>query len=502
MLKNTKILSNKNDVTTVIEGSVALCYGHFNLIHPGHLRYLQHSKSLADVLVVAIKSDRELKEESFGKYFSEEERSESVSNLEIVDIVVVLNGLTLEELVNIIKPKVLVLGKEFEQRKTKQVNLAIDAVNRQGETVFHAGEIHYATTNLLHGNVLDIDSNSRSQLNKICKKYKITEKDLQNRLDNFSNVELVIIGDTIVDNYVACDAIGMSAEAPVLVVKELENKEFIGGAAIVASHVASLGAKCHYISVAGEDVQSDMVVESLTKQDVKTSLIIDKSRPTTYKTRYMVENQKLFRVSKIKDHKISKVVEQEIVAQLNKLAPNVDGILVSDFVYGVITQTILDEISKLAKKFNIKLFGDLQCSSQVGKVTKFNDFDLITPTEKESRIALDDNESGVEWISNTLLKKTNSKNMLLKLGSDGFIAYSNGKSIQRQNFPALTVNPVDVTGAGDSLFAAMSVSLSSGSDLIEASTIGACVASIVVKEVGNMPIKKDKLDSCIFNILE
>jgi len=173
LLKNTKILSNKNDVTTVIEGSVALCYGHFNLIHPGHLRYLQHSKSLADVLVVAIKSDRELKEESFGKYFSEEERSESVSNLEIVDIVVVLNGLTLEELVNIIKPKVLVLGKEFEQRKTKQVNLAIDAVNRQGETVFHAGEIHYATTNLLHGNVLDIDSNSRSQLNKICKKYKM-----------------------------------------------------------------------------------------------------------------------------------------------------------------------------------------------------------------------------------------------------------------------------------------------------------------------------------------
>ena len=148
------------------------------------------------------------------------------------------------------------------------------------------------------------------------------------------------------------------------------------------------------------------------------------------------------------------------------------------------------------------MFGDLQCSSQVGKVTKFNDFDLITPTEKESRIALDDNESGVEWISNTLLKKTNSKNMLLKLGSDGFIAYSNGKSIQRQNFPALTVNPVDVTGAGDSLFAAMSVSLSSGSDLIEASTIGACVASIVVKEVGNMPIKKDKLDSYIFNILE
>jgi bifunctional ADP-heptose synthase (sugar kinase/adenylyltransferase) len=207
-------------------------------------------------------------------------------------------------------------------------------------------------------------------------------------------------------------------------------------------------------------------------------------------------------VSRIKDHKISKNIEQEIINKLNKLAPDIDGIMVSDFVYGVITKNILDEITRLSKKFNIKLFGDLQCSSQVGKVTKFNDFDLITPTEKESRVALDDNESGVEWIANTLLKKTNSKNMLLKLGPDGFIAYSNDKLIQRQNFPALTVNPVDVTGAGDSLFAAMSVSLSSGASLIESSAIGVCMASLAVKEVGNIPISKEKLSSYMGNILE
>jgi len=501
MSANNKIISVDSLVLDE-SNDIVFCYGHFNLIHPGHLRYLQHAKTLATKLIVIVVSDKELDKDLFGQHFSEEERAESLANLQIVDHVVILNDITLDKLVDIIKPKVLVFGKEFEQKQPKKISLAIVAASKQGKVVFHAGEIHYSTANLLHGNISDIESGSRGQLNAICKKYNITLNNLQNRLNSFSDSKLIVIGDTIVDNYVACDALGMSAEAPVLVVKELENREFIGGASIVASHVAALGANCHYISVVGEDALAKMVEKVLTDRGIESSLVIDPSRPTTYKTRYMVENQKLFRVSKIKDHKISKVVEQEIVAQLNKLAPNVDGILVSDFVYGVITQTILDEISKLAKKFNIKLFGDLQCSSQVGKVTKFNDFDLITPTEKESRIALDDNESGVEWISNTLLKKTNSKNMLLKLGSDGFIAYSNGKSIQRQNFPALTVNPVDVTGAGDSLFAAMSVSLSSGSDLIEASTIGACVASIVVKEVGNMPIKKDKLDSYIFNILE
>ena len=502
MNSHNKIIST-NDAIALNAANVALCYGHFNLIHPGHLRYLQHAKTLATKLVVIVVSDKELDKDLFGQHFSEEERAESLANIQIIDYVIILNNSTLDKLIEIIKPEVLVLGKEHEQKQSKQIDLAVNAVHRQGRVVFHAGETHYSTANLLHENVSDLESSSRDQLNKICKKYKITLNSLQGRLNNFSESRLVVIGDTIVDNYVACDALGMSAEAPVLVVKELENREFIGGAAIVASHVATLGAKCHYISVIGKDDQSNIVSKSLIEQNISADLIVDTSRPTTYKTRYMVENQKLFRVSRIKDHKISEKIEQEIIDRLTILAPNIDGILVSDFVYGVITQNILGTISNLSKQFDIKLYGDLQCSSQVGKVSKFNGFDLITPTEKESRLALDDIESGIEWIANTLLERTHSKNMLIKLGADGFIAYSsNAKFTQRQNFPALSINPVDVTGAGDSLFAAMSVCLSSGASLIEASVIGTCMASLAVKQVGNIPITNNRLGQYISEVLE
>jgi len=420
--------------------------------------------------------------------------------LQIVDGVIILNQLTLDKLVDIVKPSVLVLGKEFEQKQPKKISLAISTANKEGSVKFHAGEVHYFNSNLLHKNVSDIESSNRNKLNSICKDYNINVNNLEDRLNNFSNSKLVVIGDTIVDNYVACDALGMSAEAPVLVVKELENREFIGGAAIVASHVAALGAKCHYISVVGEDEQSNIVSKSLIEQGISADLIVDTSRPTTYKTRYMVENQKLFRVSRIKDHKISEEIEQEIINKITTLAPDIDGILVSDFVYGVVTQNVLNKISNLSKQFDIKLYGDLQCSSQIGKVSKFNGFDLITPTEKESRIALDDDESGIEWVATTLLKNTNSKNMLMKLGSDGFIAYSKNL-IDRQDFPALSVNPVDVTGAGDSLFAVMSVSLSSGANLIEASVIGTCMASLAVKEIGNTPITNDRLNQYIYEVL-
>ena len=500
MSYSNKIVST-NDAIALNAANVALCYGHFNLIHPGHLRYLQHAKTLATKLVIIVVSDKELDKDSFGQHFNEEERAESLANLQIVDHVIILNNSTLDKLIDVIKPEVLVLGKEYEQVQSKRIALAINAVHRQGRVVFHAGEAHYATSNLLHGNVLDIEKTSIDSFKAICKNHKLTLNTLQDRLNSFPNSKLLVIGDTIVDNYVACDAIGMSAEAPVLVVKELENREFLGGAAIVASHVRALGAQCHYISVVGEDSSSRMVAKVLEERSVSTDLLIDSSRPTTYKTRYMVENQKLFRVSRIKDHKISKNIEQKIINKLNKLAPDIDGIMVSDFVYGVITQSILDTISRLSKQYNIKLFGDLQCSSQIGNVTKFNGFDIITPTEKESRIALDDNESGIEWVATTLLKDTNSKNMLMKLGSDGFIAYSSNLA-DRQDFPALSVNPVDVTGAGDSLFAAMSVSLSSGASLIEASVIGTCMASLAVKEVGNTAIANSKLSQYMSDILE
>ena len=184
------MLNNKSlhlNVKKLSKDSVALCYGHFNLIHPGHLRYLQHAKTLADKLVVAITSDKELDKDSFGHHFSEKERAESITNLQIVDYVVILNKFTLYELVDIVKPRALVLGKEFKQKQPEQISLAISTANKEGSVVFHAGEVHYSNSDLLHKNVSDIENSNKDKLNLICKDYNITINNLQSRLKSFSN---------------------------------------------------------------------------------------------------------------------------------------------------------------------------------------------------------------------------------------------------------------------------------------------------------------------------
>ena len=149
------------------------------------------------------------------------------------------------------------------------------------------------------------------------------------------------------------------------------------------------------------------------------------------------------------------------------------------------------------------IFGDVQCSSQIGEITNFKDFSLLCPNEKETRIALKDNVSGLEKLSQKIIKITNTKRLIMKLGADGFIAYDkSGSRIKTQSFPALSVNPLDVAGAGDSLLAVMAIGLSSNQSLISTSAIGCCMASIAVETMGNSPISKEKLIEKLINVFQ
>ena len=176
--------------------------------------------------------------------------------------------------------------------------------------------------------------------------------------------------------------------------------------------------------------------------------------------------------------------------------------MISDFVYGLITPNILKTISELSKKHKFSVFGDLQCSSQVGNVSKFKNFDLICPTERESRIALGTQDEGIEWVANSLMEQTKTRNLIMKLGREGFIAYEShdDEFINRQHFPSLSINPVDVAGAGDSLLSALSVGLCSGATLMQSSAIGAGMASIAVQQLGNIPVSYQQLKNNLSKI--
>ncbi len=483
---------------------IALAYGHFSSIHPGHIRYLRNAKSFGNKLVVALRGDND-KPKSEKYIFSMKERSESLAMLKIADLLVLLENDELEELVKKLKPKVIILGTEYKSLLFNQVKETIVFAENNGiKVVFDSGENVYASTELLSESNLDIDSARKKLLLESCNKQNIDPSCLIKKLPSLRNTPMLIIGDSIVDEYAACEALGMSAEAPVLVVKELETKTYAGGAAVVASHVKQLGGKCFFISVTGNDNNSEFLEKELNKKSIETFLIKDESRPTTFKKRYMVENQKLFRVSKLEEQIINKDLENELIEKIKKLIPKVKGIIISDFNYGVITKNLLSIVNELAKENNISVFADSQSSSQLGSITKFSEISLLCPNEREARIALQDKFSGLEFLANEIFDICNPDNLIMKLGSQGFITYAKDETGRKynQHFPALASNPVDQAGAGDSLLACMALSISSGLNIMEASCLSCFMCMIAVQSIGNKPISYEQLDLRIKEYLD
>ncbi|EKE02642.1 MAG: hypothetical protein ACD_20C00350G0020 [uncultured bacterium] len=509
---NEKIV-NINNLNKSLQGQrakskkIVLCQGHFNSIHPGHLRFLEFARQQGDCLIVAIQGYNWLEDKNKGVFFGAEERARGVASLQKVDKVVIFNEESILDVIKAVKPDIYVRGEEF----SKYLRVIQDEINLvkklDGKVVFSSGQVEYSTSDFLDNDLFDLMEKSRHQFKKAIEKQKVSENKLAEYFDAFKKQKILVIGDAIVDQYVACDALGMSAEAPIINIRELESKDFVGGAAVIARHIKALGANCYFASVIGNDQPGKFIQKELTNDGITTKLIVDKERETTFKIRYMVGKQKILRVSRLKEHHINEKLENSLINYAKTLVNDLDGIIISDFAYGVITPGLISTISKLAKKHNIKLFGDSQSSSQVGDVGKFEDFDLITPTEREARLALNDKFSGLEQIGMILLENLQLKNLIVTLGENGLVAYqklSDGDAllVKSQHFPALNVNPVDVMGAGDSLLSGLSLAMCAGGNLMEASIIASGVSSIAVSKVGNIPVKAEELKKWLIDLTD
>ena len=144
-----------------------LGYGHFTTIHAGHIRYLKHAKSLSGKLVIALKGDiKSNPKENLPYEFNQRERAESLLMLDIVDAVLLLNNEELSEIVKVINPKILVLGKQFEINPGEEVSNAIDILSTRGiPVVFHGGDISYSNTELLNNSDITVLDKKKKEFN-------------------------------------------------------------------------------------------------------------------------------------------------------------------------------------------------------------------------------------------------------------------------------------------------------------------------------------------------
>jgi rfaE bifunctional protein kinase chain/domain len=326
--------------------------------------------------------------------------------------------------------------------------------------------------------------------------------DLRSTVDKFKGFRVTVLGDLIVDEYIDCDPLGMSQEDPTLVVTPIQSEKFIGGAAIVAAHARSLGADVRYFSVSGKDATVKFALDKLHEYGVIAEVFEDSNRPTTLKQRYRASGKTLLRVSHLRQHAISQQIIGGILNTLKPILANSDLVVFSDFNYGCLPQSLVDEIATTCKSLKIPMVADSQSSSQVGDVSRFKDMLLITPTEREARLAVGDFNSGLVVLAEKLRKKARATNVILTLGAEGLIARAASRNNDEwitDRLPAFNSAPKDPAGAGDSFLTCCSMGMAVGADIWQSMYLGSIAAACQVSRVGNIPLSSSDIASEVAN---
>ena len=469
---------------------VVLVTGNFNILHPGHIRLLRFAKECGQTLIVGVNENNS---ESTSEHLDARHRLEVVASLEYVDFGFI-NTKSSVELIDALKPWAVVKGKEYENLNNAE-EAALKAYG--GRLIFSSGDSGASSQSYLKTRaVKDVHV---SNLNGYLERQNIDLDRVNEVIDRFSQKRVLVIGDTIVDQYMQCNAVGMSQEDPTIVVTPDESKFFLGGAGIVAGHAKSLGAsEVSYFSVLGHDNQADFAETKLLEYGISPHVFFDETRPTNLKTRYRVGSKTLLRVNEVRSHDISKELQARILSDLEAKIANADLLLFSDFNYGMLPQELVDEITTLGVKHGVVMAADSQTSSQVGDIARFKGMDFVSPTEREVRVALKNDKDGLVVLGQKLTEISRCKNLLITLAEEGiFIHKPSGTSWENDRIKALAANPIDPAGAGDCLFTATTLAMTSGASIWEASFIGSVAAACQVANVGNLPIDSNRFRQAV-----
>jgi rfaE bifunctional protein kinase chain/domain len=469
-------------------GRIVFVSGNFNVLHPGHLRLLHFAADCGDYLVVGVNP-----EGAPGAHLPAPLRLEAVTSIGCVNHAFLLAGRP-ETFIEALEPDFVVKGKEHEAQFNPE-QAVVDSYG--GLLLFSSGELTFSSIELLRREFNEVFLSTIVKPRDYPERHGFSAADLKTTLKAFQQVRVLIIGDLIVDQYIACDPIGMSQEDPTIVVTPVFQETFVGGAGIVAGHAAGMGAQVSFLSVTGEDATAEFAVEKIQSFGVDAVLIGDETRPTTLKQRYRAAGKTLLRVSHLKRHELAADLQARLLAEVEARISDTDLIVFSDFNYGTLPQWLVDQIVILAGRHGIPMVADSQSSSQVGDVSRFTDMLLLKPTEREARLALRDFQSGLVVVAQALADKSRARNIAMTLGSEGVLVHSNlgvpGLGGITDKLPAFNHAPKDAAGAGDSFLVCASLALAAGADIWQSSFLGSIAAACQVGRIGNIPITAQDL---------
>jgi len=300
-------------------------------------------------------------------------------------------------------------------------------------------------------------------------------------LETIRDRNVIVLGDVMLDEFVWGDVTRISPEAPVPVVDVRRESVHLGGAANVLANLVALGARGSVVGVIGNDAAGERLKTGLRDLGAQDQcLIVDETRPSTTKTRIIAHSQLVVRADRESRTQVNGTLEEKIVARLKSALEEADAFVVSDYDKGVVTPAILREILPLAYE-RVPVLID-------PKLRNFNSYrpaTLVTPNHLEAlRMSDTDDHSddGSHHAAKVIREKLGCDAVLITRGDRGMMLLEAGGDPVYVKTAAREV--YDVTGAGDTVIAALAGALSTGATMLEAASLANRAAGIVVGKVG------------------
>lgn len=303
-------------------------------------------------------------------------------------------------------------------------------------------------------------------------------------ITNFKDKKIGVLGDLIFDQYILGDVEKISPEAPVPILLIEKEIFFLGGGGNTASNIAALGGKVFISGLIGKDEVGKRLIKECKKIKINTDGIIKiPGGLTIQKIRVVARGQQLVRMDKENAFNINSQIEKKIIGFVSRHIKEWDGLVISDYAKGFITKNLAQAIINLARQHKKPIIAD----TKPKHAHYFKNTTLIAPNHKEAReiAGTDDVKKAGKFIQ----KKLNCR-VLITQGPQGMTLFEGSKI---QQFPAKAKEVFDVTGAGDTVVAALVLSLASGANFTQAAIIANHAAGIVVGKRGTATVSIKEL---------
>ena len=294
----------------------------------------------------------------------------------------------------------------------------------------------------------------------------------------------------MLDQFVWGDVSRISPEAPVPVVEVQKETMLLGGAANVANNLRAMGSPVILGGVVGKDAMGEDLRKLAKSGGIDAAAVVDGIRPTTIKTRIIARGQQVVRVDRENNNSLNESSIKALAEAFERLAPGIDGIIVSDYAKGVVSARFMDELRKISGKRGIPLLVDPKPAHS----HLYHGVTLVTPNRQEAEamasLEIKDTES-LSQAAQEIQGRLGTEAVLITRGSHGMALW------QRENglftVPTMAREVFDVTGAGDTVVAAMALGIVNGLTFSEAAYLANIAAGVVVGKIGTATVTAEEI---------